>query len=55
MLTNNITLGELISSVYEACLECYGDSELAGVAAELTLHEILNRDDRIEKRLDLVA
>ena len=55
MLTQNLTLGELITAVYEACLETYGDSEVAGVAAEVTLHELLNRETRTAESLDLVA
>ncbi len=37
------SLGELVDAVYEACVEHYGETELARVAAEVTLSELLTR------------
>ena len=35
------TIGELINTVYESCMELYGDEELASVATAAVVNDLL--------------
>lgn len=42
--TQNMTLGELISTIYEEFLAMYGDEELASVAAAAVINDLITAD-----------
>lgn len=44
--TQEATLGELISTVYEELLSMYGDEELASVAAAAVINDLLAASGR---------
>lgn len=50
----SLTLGELISTMYEEFLDLYGDEELAAVAAAAVINDLLASADQ-EERQDVAA
>ncbi len=46
---SRMTLGELISTVYEEFLDLYGDEELAAVAAAAVVNDLLATSDEEEE------
>jgi hypothetical protein len=44
-MVNQWVLGDLICSLYDACSEQYGDNELAALAADVMLNDLLVRFD----------
>lgn len=52
---SRMTLGELISTMYEEFLDMYGDEELASVAAAAVINDLLASADEAEESSAAVA
>jgi hypothetical protein len=50
-MRTDMHLGDLINGIYESFLTVYGDPELALIATEVTLTEMIDAADRREELL----
>ncbi len=48
-------LGDLINGIYENYLSVYGDSELALIATEVTISEMIHAAEQVEEEEYLAA
>lgn len=52
--TYHMTLGDLISTMYEEFLDIYADSELASVAVAAVINDLLAQDE-VEEEIQVMA
>jgi len=54
-MRKDLQLGDLINGIYESFMAKFGDSELALIATEVTLSEMINAGARADQEEDLAA